>query len=143
MKYITFTFNPQTMVNKPSWTTNRELAYTYPSREAAELAIEYVKAHGLTDIEVLETCQPAQFRLVEHLEGEDDGCQVANEGPGSKCRKPITHRVEEPWTPGRFRTDCCADCAQGFVDNGYHRVCTVCDKYAHEGACEETCVAAA
>jgi hypothetical protein len=39
---------------------------------------------------------------------------------GSRCGKPITTVVEEPWTPGRFQIRCCDDCAANFISEGYH-----------------------
>lgn len=41
---------------------------------------------------------------------------------GERCGKGITSTVEEPFTPGRFQIECCSDCANDFVSNGYRRI---------------------
>ena len=36
-----------------------------------------------------------------------------------RCGKPITRIAIEPYTPGRFKTECCEDCWKSFMSGGY------------------------
>lgn len=54
-------------------------------------------------------------------EPEEDSCEVLVD-LGQHCGKPITSVVEEKWTPARDRIDCCNDCAESFVRQGYVKV---------------------
>lgn len=38
---------------------------------------------------------------------------------GSRCGKPITRIAIEPFTPGRFKTECCEECFNSFMRDGY------------------------
>lgn len=48
-RWLTVTYLPETMVNKPWLSDNEQLACTYNSHAEAEIAIEYAKSFGITD----------------------------------------------------------------------------------------------
>jgi hypothetical protein len=69
-RWLTFTYVPETMVNKPWLSDNEQLAESYSSFNQAEITIEYAKAFGITDslqIEPVPTngreCTDTQFRI--------------------------------------------------------------------------------
>ena len=70
-RWLTFTYIPDTMVNKPWLTNNEQLAASYNSLDQAEIAIEYAKAFGITDTLQIEPAPtngpesaPTHFRIV-------------------------------------------------------------------------------
>jgi len=47
-------------------------------------------------------------------------CGVRVDGPeDGPCGKPKTRIAIEPFTPGRFKTECCEDCFKSFRQEGY------------------------
>lgn len=48
----------------------------------------------------------------------DDPCEVLVD-LDIRCGKPITRTVREPYTPAAFEIDCCDECAESFIQQGY------------------------
>jgi hypothetical protein len=49
---------------------------------------------------------------------EENPCEVFVD-LGIRCGKPITTSVREPYTPAAFLIECCQDCAESFLQQGY------------------------
>jgi hypothetical protein len=54
----------------------------------------------------------------EGMDEEENPCMVFVD-LGIRCGKPITRIAIEPYTPGRFKTECCDDCWRSFMSEGY------------------------
>lgn len=48
---------------------------------------------------------------------DDERCEV-HEGE-DRCPNRATREIEEPYTPGRFKVQCCDGCARSLIHGGY------------------------
>lgn len=52
-------------------------------------------------------------------EGEEENPCMVLVDLGEHCGKPISRIAIEPYTPGRFKTECCEECFVSFMREGY------------------------
>ena len=57
----------------------------------------------------------------EDEDDEDEECCRVLVDLDQHCGKPITRVIHEPYTPAAFAIECCEECAESMISQGYIR----------------------